>query len=145
MPRRRPVPAADLTLDELRAWGERFGRQLTAPALIALSGELGAGKTTLVQAIAKGLGVPDDVTSPTYALVHRYEGARGPVHHLDLYRLKSPHELVQLGWDELVSGDDIVLVEWPERAGNELPGYARWLTLSHLDARGDVRRLAWTD
>lgn len=145
MPHRRPVPAADLTLDELRAWGERFGRELAAPALIALSGELGAGKTTLAQAIARGLGVRDDVTSPTYALVHRYAGARGPVHHLDLYRLKSPHELVQLGWDDLVSGDDIVLVEWPERAGNELPGHARWLTLAHRDARGDVRRLAWTD
>lgn len=145
MLRRRPVPVADLSLAELTAWGEDFGRRLNAPALIALSGDLGTGKTTLVQAIARGLGVRDDVTSPTYALVHRYEGVRGAIYHLDLYRIRSPRELVQVGWDELLSGDDVVLVEWPERAGDALPAQARWLSLSHLDGRTDVRRLEWTD
>lgn len=141
-----PHPAdgrLSLTEAELVAWGERLGRASTAPLVITLAGDLGAGKTTLAQAISRGYGVQDDVTSPTFALVHEYRGGPAPVFHLDLYRLKDPSELLQLGWDELVSAHAIVLVEWPERAGNLLPAGALAITLAHLP--GDpARRLLLT-
>ena len=90
-------PVQVLTRAELDLWGEALGRTLVAPAVIALHGDLGAGKTTLVQAICRGLGVTDEVTSPTFALVHEYTGASVPVFHLDLYRLEGPRDLANLG------------------------------------------------
>lgn len=121
-----------LSRAELEEWGERFGRVATAPLVVTISGELGAGKTTLVQAICRGYGVTDEITSPTFALVHRYGGGRTPVFHLDLYRLESPDELTNLGWDELVADDALVLVEWPERAGDRIPYDHVPLSLQHL-------------
>lgn len=138
------VPSAELTLDALLAWGRAFGATLKAPAFITLEGELGAGKTTLVQAIADGIGVTDAVTSPTYSLVHSYTSPRGPVHHLDLYRLRDPSQLPQLGWDDLLRDSGIVLVEWPERAGRELPLARITIALAHVAERPDLRRLTWT-
>ena len=112
-----------ITLDakELVAWGEALGRNSSAPLLIALSGDLGAGKTTLAQAICRGYGVAEPVTSPTYALVHEYASERSPVFHIDLYRLTSPAELTNLGWDDIMASHALVIVEWPERAGAALP------------------------
>jgi tRNA threonylcarbamoyladenosine biosynthesis protein TsaE len=111
-----------VTRDELVAWGESFGRAARVPLVVTLAGELGAGKTTLAQAICRGFGVTEEVTSPTYALVHEYEGRAGRVFHLDLYRLAGPDELTNLAWDEIVAAPDaLVLIEWPERAGARLP------------------------
>jgi tRNA threonylcarbamoyl adenosine modification protein YjeE len=129
-----------LTEPELRAWGEDFGRAADAPLVVAISGDVGAGKTTLVQAICRGAGVVEDVTSPTFALVHRYEGARFPVYHIDLYRTRSPDELTQMGWDEIVTEHALVLIEWPERAGARLPADAVPVALEHVD-RDPGRRL----
>ena len=120
-----------VTEPELRSWGEALGRAVTVPLAIALSGELGAGKTTLAQAICRGAGVRDFVTSPTFALVQRYEGARFPVYHLDLYRLESARDLVNLGWDDVLRDDALVLIEWPERAGGHLPANALHIELEH--------------
>jgi tRNA threonylcarbamoyl adenosine modification protein YjeE len=117
---------------ELRDWGYRFGHTARAPLLVTLSGELGAGKTTLVQAICHGYGVTSDVTSPTFALVHEYDSPRSPVHHIDLYRLERPDQLDALGWDELLSDRSLVLVEWPDRAGDRLPSGRVTLSLQHL-------------
>ena len=117
---------------ELREWGRRFGRAAHAPVLVTITGELGAGKTTLVQAICAGYGVTGEVTSPTFALVHEYQAPRSPVHHLDLYRLERPDQLDEIGWDELVSARAVVLVEWPERAGDRLPAGHVTLSLQHL-------------
>jgi len=117
---------------ELIAWGERFGRSATPPLVVAITGELGAGKTTLVQAICRGYGVAEEVTSPTFALVHRYAGKLSPVFHLDLYRLDKPDDLTNLAWDEIVADDALVLVEWPERAGSRLPHDHIPLSLQHL-------------
>lgn len=130
-----------LTRDALVAWGEAFGRELRAPRVVALTGDLGAGKTTLVQAICRGFGVTEPVTSPTFALVHEYAGGPAPVFHLDLYRLRDRRDLLQLGWGEIVDAPALVLVEWPERAGDEIPADALRLTLSHLPGRDDVREL----
>jgi tRNA threonylcarbamoyladenosine biosynthesis protein TsaE len=118
--------------NELIAWGEQLGRSASPPLVIAITGELGAGKTTLVQAICRGYGVKDDVTSPTFALVHRYGGRLSPVSHLDLYRLDKPEELTNIGWDEIMAEEALVLVEWPERAGARLPRDHIPISLQHL-------------
>ena len=111
-----------MTRDELVVWGEAFGRAARPPLVVTLTGELGTGKTTLAQAICRGFGVTDDVTSPTYALVHEYRAPVGRVFHLDLYRLAREDDLTNLGWDDLVTTPDaLVLIEWPERAGTRLP------------------------
>jgi tRNA threonylcarbamoyladenosine biosynthesis protein TsaE len=106
---------------ELRHWGEQLGRSITPPLLVTLTGELGVGKTTLAQAICLGYGVRDEITSPTYALIHEYHAPKSPVFHIDLYRLDSPDQLTNLGWDEIVSSRSLILIEWPERAGSQLP------------------------
>jgi tRNA threonylcarbamoyl adenosine modification protein YjeE len=117
---------------ELRDWGRRFGRAAHPPLVVSLAGELGTGKTTLVQSICEGYGVTGEVTSPTFALVQEYDAPRSPVYHLDLYRLDRPEQLDALAWDEIVSARALVLVEWPERAGDRLPGGRVTLSLQHL-------------
>ena len=133
--------ALAMTLDELRDWGRRFGRAAHAPVVVVIHGELGAGKTTLVQAICAGYGVKEEVTSPTFALVHEYHAERSTVHHLDLYRLERPEELDSIGWDEIVGARALVLVEWPERAGDRLPAGHVTLSLQHLPHDPDRRLL----
>jgi tRNA threonylcarbamoyladenosine biosynthesis protein TsaE len=123
----RPVTQA-----ELEAEGEAIGRALPAGAVVTLEGQLGAGKTTFVRAIARGLGVGAGATSPTYALVHRYPGRRGPVFHLDCYRLRSPEEAADLDWEGLLRDGDAVLIEWPERAGAWVPAATQRFRLHHL-------------
>ena len=121
-----------LTLEELDARGEELGRALRAGELLTFEGELGAGKTTFIKAVARGLGVSAPATSPTYALVHRYHGRRGPVFHLDCFRLRSPDEAADLDWEGLISEGDAILVEWPERAAGWIPSPSRRFRLLHL-------------
>ena len=125
----------------MREWGEQFGRNLNPPVIIALQGELGAGKTTLAQAICRGLGIREDVTSPTFALVNLYEVDGTTVYHLDLYRLSGPEDLTNLGWDDIVNSGEIVLIEWPERAGIRLPQDTIRLKLEYLPGDDSHRRL----
>lgn len=133
--------ALAMTEAELRDWGHRFGRAAQAPLLVVIHGELGAGKTTLAQAICAGYGVSEEVTSPTFALVHEYAAARSPVYHLDLYRLDRADQLDALGWDEMIGARAVVLVEWPERAGDRLPSDHVTLSLQHLPHDADRRLL----
>jgi tRNA threonylcarbamoyladenosine biosynthesis protein TsaE len=122
-----------MTESELIAWGESLGRDIHPPLLVTLTGELGTGKTTLVQAICRGYGVVDDVTSPTYALVHEYTApSKAPVYHIDLYRLEHEDELTNIGWDDLIAAHALLLVEWPERAGKRLPKDHLPITLDYL-------------
>lgn len=118
------------------AEGEELGRTLPPGAVLAFEGDLGAGKTTFVQAIVRGLGVDTAATSPTYALVHRYAGPRGPVFHLDCYRLRDPEEAADLDWEGLLGEGDAVLIEWPERAGPWVPEPTMRFRLSHLNDPG---------
>jgi tRNA threonylcarbamoyladenosine biosynthesis protein TsaE len=130
-----------LTLGELVAWGEALGRAARPPLVIGLSGPLGAGKTVLVQAICRGYGVIDAVTSPTFALVHEYAAPRSPVYHIDLYRIAGPDELTALAWDEIVSAQALVLVEWPERAGARMPSGHLPIDLEYVPGDNDRRYL----
>ena len=125
-----------LTQEELEAAGEALGRELRPGELLTFEGDLGAGKTTFIQAVARGLGVAEPATSPTYALVHRYRGSRGPVFHLDCFRLRSPDEAGDLDWEGLLSEGDAILIEWPERAGAWLPSPSRRFRLSHVADSG---------
>jgi tRNA threonylcarbamoyladenosine biosynthesis protein TsaE len=117
--------------DELNRFGEELGKNLRSPAIIGFSGELGAGKTTLVQAICRGIGAGVPATSPTYALVHQYESPAGPVYHVDCYRLRSSKEARDLGLDDILLQRVILLVEWPEHAGHMMPPLDRYFMLSH--------------
>ena len=128
-----------LSASELSRFGEDLGRRLRAPAVIGLSGELGTGKTTLVQAICRGLGAGARATSPTYALVHHYDAGPVPVYHVDCYRLRQPDEARDLGFDDMLrerergggGGGAIILIEWPERAGAWAPPLDRHFRLSY--------------
>lgn len=102
--------------DETVEHGRQIGARLKPPVLVLLSGELGAGKTTLTKGIAAGLGAAheEDVTSPTFTLVHKYEG-RIRVYHVDLYRISGFHDLETLGLEDLFSEEAVVIVEWPDR------------------------------
>lgn len=141
------MPVAELTEAELEQWGAAYGRALAPPAWIALRGDLGAGKTTLVRAIVGAIvraqGPGGSVTSPTYSVVRDYDSPKGRVFHLDLYRLRRPEEIHQLGWEEIARDGAVVLVEWPDVAGAALPADCANLLLEHVPGRPDVRRLSW--
>lgn len=125
----------DATLD----LGRRLAAHLQPGDVVALHGDLGAGKTHLAKGLAAGLGAdPDTVTSPTFTIVQEY-ATDPPLLHLDLYRIESPRELDGLGLDELLGGDAVALVEWPDRAAGRLPPGTVHLRLTHLG--GDRRRV----
>lgn len=100
--------------------GERLGRALSPGTVLALMGDLGAGKTTLTKGIARGLEVDDLVHSPTFNLIHEHSG-RLPVYHFDLYRLTSPDQLEDLGYEEYFFGEGVCIIEWPEEILHMLP------------------------
>jgi len=105
---------------ETAAWGEALGRRLRPGDVIALVGDLGAGKTTLTQALARGMGIAEPVTSPTFTLIQEYPG-RVPMFHVDPYRLESPEEMADLGFDEYFARNGVMVVEWADRVAVLLP------------------------
>ena len=119
---------------ETQALGQSFGAQVTAPAVIHLQGDLGAGKTTFIQGFVRGLGADAAVLSPTYTLVEEYTTEKGQVHHLDLYRISGPDEVESLGLRDRCGPDDFVLIEWPDRGGGAVPTPAWTVSLEYLDA-----------
>ena len=122
-----------VTEKELSDWGSRLGRQANPPLIITLDGDLGAGKTTLARAICAGYGVREDITSPTFAIVHVYDAPKSPVYHIDLFRLESSRDLQNIGWYDITQSDALVLIEWPDRAGELLPRSHLPIQLSHID------------
>lgn len=107
-------------LDELESFAIKLARKLKNGDVISLIGDLGAGKTTLVQYLAKELGVNDYVTSPTFAIVNIYDGDY-QINHLDLYRLEDPSELEQIDYENYFYPDGITFIEWAKMGGDYLP------------------------
>jgi tRNA threonylcarbamoyladenosine biosynthesis protein TsaE len=125
--------------EETRSLGEQLGRQLVPGDVVALVGDLGSGKTCLIQGICRGLGVRAVVNSPSYTIVNEYTG-RCPVYHLDFYRLRGRDDLLALGYEEYFYGDGICLIEWAERAVDLLPPQRVEV---HLERRkGNRRKIA---
>ena len=106
---------------ETRALGERLALGLQPGDTVILEGELGAGKSELARGIARGLGVTETVTSPSFTILNVYESGRCPLYHFDWYRLESEEELYELGMDEYLGGDGIAVVEWAERCPDAVP------------------------
>ena len=106
---------------ETRALGERIAGLLKPGDVLLLEGDLGAGKSELTRGIARGLGVKETVTSPTFTILNVYESGRCPLYHFDWYRLESAEELYELGMDEYLGGDGIAVVEWPGRCPEAVP------------------------
>jgi len=121
-----------------RRLGRRLAACLQPGDLLCLVGDLGAGKTTFVQGLAQGLGVPDRATSPTFVLAHEYRG-RIPLFHLDLYRLSG--DLTEIGLDDLVGGDAAAVVEWAERLPHQLCEDALEIEFDFDESSANARRM----
>lgn len=106
--------------EETEALGARLAQVLTAGAVVAFTGDLGAGKTAFVSGMARALGVEERVTSPTFTIVNEYEGGRLPLFHFDMYRLGSSEELFDIGWEDYLHRGGICAVEWSERVADVL-------------------------
>jgi tRNA threonylcarbamoyladenosine biosynthesis protein TsaE len=107
---------------------------LTGHSIVTLSGDLGSGKTTLVKAICNSMGVVDDVSSPTFSMINTYLTAENQeIHHIDLYRLQSLDEALQIGIEDYLQKDSLTFIEWPELIDQLLPDDTLHLSLSHID------------
>src|ERR1700693_3657775 len=104
---------------ETEALGQLFGRSASSGMVIALSGDLGAGKTQFVKGLARGLGISARVHSPTFTLVNEYGGGRLKLFHLDLYRLETPEQILSAGIEEFLRPDGVCVIEWAERIPND--------------------------
>lgn len=102
--------------------GQRLGAVLPAGAVVAFTGDLGAGKTAFTRGLARGLGIPGQVTSPTFTIVNEYEGGRLPLFHFDMYRLGSSDELFDIGWEDYLARGGVCAVEWSEIVDDALDG-----------------------
>ena len=117
---------------ETEELGARLGRQLRPGAVIAFYGDLGAGKTAFTRGLARGLGIEDPITSPTYTIVNEYPG-KIPLFHFDMYRLTSSEDLFDIGWEDYLTRGGVIAVEWSERAADALPPDTLWVTISRLE------------
>lgn len=121
------------TAEETVAHGHAFGATLRRGDVLALCGELGAGKTHFVKGLAAGLGAPVSVTSPTFTLLHEYAGGRLPLYHFDFYRLDDADAALRIGLDEYLFGDGVCVIEWAEKFPALLPPHTRWLCFTLHD------------
>lgn len=138
--------------EETKQLGMRLAEELQPGDVILLEGPLGAGKSEFARGVAKGLGVAETVTSPSFTILNVYESGRLPLYHFDWYRLESEEELYELGMDEYLGGAGVALVEWPGQCPEALPERFLMIELLPLDENrrelrinrhGDFRKTAW--
>ena len=118
------------TSEETIKLGEKIGSALKAGDIIAMKGTLGAGKTTITKGIAAALGIEDTITSPTFCLISEYEGKKLPLYHMDVYRLDSEEDFLNLGVEEMLYGDGVCIIEWSEKVMKVLPKKRIILTIT---------------
>jgi tRNA threonylcarbamoyladenosine biosynthesis protein TsaE len=120
------------SLSETQRLGALLGRLLKGDEVICLEGELGTGKTSLIQGIGQGQGIEEPITSPTFTLVNEYRGREAILCHVDLYRLETTEEMIATGIDGCFYGDGICVIEWAEKAREILPSECLCITLEHV-------------
>ena len=122
---------------DTEALGRALVQRLQPGAVVAFTGDLGAGKTAFTRGLARGLGIPDRVTSPTFTIVNEYEGGRLPLFHFDMYRLGSSDELFDIGWEDYLARGGVCAVEWSEQVSGALPEDAVWVDIARGDNEND--------
>ena len=131
---------------ETQRLGEQIGRAAKPGMVIALIGDLGTGKTTLTKSIARGLGVTETVTSPTFNIIREYRSGRLPLYHFDVYRIGDPDEMFELGYEEYFYGDGICVVEWADIIEELLPEDAVTICIDRGASEEEREyRITWVD
>lgn len=130
------------TEQQTYALGQELGRQAQPGSIFCLVGDLGTGKTILAKGMAKGLGIQEDIVSPTFTIVQEYHNGRLPFYHFDIYRITDEDELFEIGWEEYINGDGVCLVEWADQVPEAIPPEAVWIRIEKDLTRGiDYRKI----
>ncbi|MEY2542550.1 MAG: tRNA threonylcarbamoyladenosine biosynthesis protein TsaE [Verrucomicrobiota bacterium] len=122
---------------ETEAFGRQCAENLKPGDVLALTGDLGSGKTQFVKGLAAGLGATTAATSPTFTLIHEYSGGRFPIYHFDFFRVEDRHSAERLGLDDYFFGDGVSVIEWADRFPDLIPETARWIA---FEAKSDTQR-----
>ena len=124
--------------EETKKFGEKLCEKLTAGSIVALTGDLGTGKTTLTKAIAAGLGVTDVITSPTFNIVKQYDSGRLPLYHFDVYRIGDVDEMYEIGYEEYFFGDGVCVIEWADLIEEIIPDDAVRIEIEYGEKEGEL-------
>ena len=128
--------------EETIALGEKIGREAIPGTVITLEGDLGVGKTVFAQGLARGLGIDDAITSPTFTIVQVYEEGRLPFYHFDVYRIADPDEMYEIGFEDYFYGQGVTLIEWANLIDELLPANRTDITIEKDPAKGyDYRKI----
>ncbi len=119
--------------EDTRNFGMKLAEKLQPGSVVALSGDLGTGKTTLTKYIAEGLGITENVTSPTFTIIREYEGGRLPLYHFDVYRVKDEEELFEIGYEDYFYGNGVTVVEWADQIEALIPDHAIRIFIKYGD------------
>lgn len=133
-------PTTINTAEDMVEFGKKIATHIKSGDILALVGNLGAGKTHLVKGIASHFGITENVTSPTFNLIHEYPPT--PLVHLDLYRLGTPDELLQIGWEDYIDQESILIAEWADKFPELFPVETIWINIQHI---GPKRKLNLLD
>ena len=123
--------------EETKKFGEKLCEKLTAGSIVALTGDLGTGKTTLTKAIAAGLGVTDVITSPTFNIIKQYDNGRLPLYHFDVYRIGDVDEMYEIGYEEYFFGDGVCVIEWADLIEEIIPDDAVRIEIEYGEKEGE--------
>lgn len=123
--------------EETKEFGLKIGQEAVPGQVIGLIGDLGTGKTTLTKYIARGLGVEENISSPTFMIVREYHGGRMPLYHFDVYRIGDPEELFDIGADEYFDGDGLCVVEWADMVMPQLPEGSMFICIEYGASEGE--------
>ncbi len=122
--------------EETEEFGRQMGLSAKAGQVYGLKGDLGAGKTAFARGFARGLGVTETISSPTFTILQVYEEGRLPLYHFDVYRLEEPEEMDEIGYEEFFFGDGVCLVEWADQLPEVMPESTRWISIERDNEQG---------